>query len=138
MIPADEETMLEHLVKALFDTAVLSGVTKSAHNHIEAITLVIKKCEFSLIHRSIKLILEDSLQMAGNRLQDLTKDLKLSIKDIKDSIAKLEEKSCMIDANMAKLSIANNCSTAPIPSTYTSILANVAVTPQFADPCIQA
>ena len=128
MIPADEETMLEHLVKALFDTAALSGVTKSARNHIEAIALVIKEREFSLIRGSIKLILEDSLQTAGSRLQDSTKDLESSIKDIKDSITKIEEKSGMIDANVAKLSITNNRSTAPVPLTYASILANAAVT----------
>ena len=134
MIPADEDTTLEHLVKALFDTAALSGVTKSARNHIEAITLVIKEHEFSLIRRSIESILENSLLVAGGRLRGSSKDLESTIKDIKTSITNLEEKTCTIDTNVTKLSAASNRATAPAPMTYASILAHATATPQFADP----
>ena len=138
MIPADEDTTLEHLVKALFDTAALAGVPKSARNHIEAIALVIKDCEFSLIRRSIEHILENSLQSAGSRLQESTKELESSIKDIRTSIANIEEKTGSINANVTKLSDASNRAAAPTPATYASILAHASAAPQFADPRIQA
>ena len=138
MIPADEDTTLEHLIKALFDMAALTGVPKSAHNHIEAIALVIKEHEFTLIRRLIKLILKNFLQSAGSRLQELTKELESSIKDIRTSITNLEEKTGMIDTNVTKLSDASNHTATPTPVIYTSILAHFSAAPQFADPHIQA
>ena len=138
MIPADEDTTLEHLVKALFDTAALSGVTKSACNHIEAITLIIKECELTLIRSSIALILENSLQSTGSHLQESIKDLELTLKDIKASITNLEEKTSTIETNVTKLSIASSHPVAPALTTYASILAHASVMPQFANPHIQA
>ena len=138
MIPADEDTTLKHLIKACFNTAVLSGITKSANNHIEAIVLVIKEYEFSLIHGSIESILENSLLLAGSHLQELSKDLKLSIKDIKTSITNLKEKTCTIDVNVTKLSTTSNSIAAPALMIYASILAHASATPQFTDPLVQA
>src|SRR4029077_17487044 len=138
MIPADEDTTLEHLAKALFDTAALAGVPKSARNHIKAIALVIKESEFTPIRRSIELILENSLQSAGSHFQESTKELETSIKEIRPSSANLEVKTGTIDANVTKLSDASNRNATPAPATYASILAHASAVPQLADPRIQA
>ena len=150
MIPTSGEITMEHIVKALFDTAALSGVSKQAHGFIEAIAWILKEREYTLVRQSIVETIDNQMRLLTQNLADSQKNTLdtigdqarktsetslVAIQEIKSAIASVEEKAKTIET------IVTTISTQPSPTppapTYANILARTMPVP-FSDPRVQA